>query len=66
MEQHSSIPSVSYRDAVGLSLLYDISQPKSQGSVKRWWEDASTMKDGKPLPTVLVANKVATSIYVIR
>ena len=62
MEKHSSVPSVYYRDAVGLLLVYDVSQPKSQDSVKRWWKDASTtvmMKDGRPLPTVLLANKVA-------
>ncbi|XP_065898287.1 ras-related protein Rab-32B-like isoform X2 [Dysidea avara] len=60
MEKHSSVPSVYYRDAVGLLLVYDVSQPKSQDSVKRWWKDASTtvmMKDGRPLPTVLLANK---------
>ena len=61
MEKHSSVPSVYYRDAVGLLLVYDISQPKSQGSVKKWREDASAtvmMKDGRPLPAVLLANKV--------
>jgi len=50
MEKYNNrIPSVYYRDAIGILLIYNVDNPQSLESVEKWWEDASiivTRKDG--------------------
>ena len=62
MEKYNNrIPSVYYREAIGILLVYNIDNPQSLDSVEKWWEDACTIvmrKDGRPIPAVLLANKV--------
>ncbi len=52
---------VYYKDAVGALLLYDVTQPATFQSVKRWKNDVDNkvlLDDGRPIPCVLIGNKV--------
>ena len=50
------------RDAFGAILMFDASNKQSLDSLLKWkqsLDNAVRLIDGKPIPTVLVANKVS-------
>ena len=52
---------VYYKDAVGALLLYDVTQPASFQSVKKWKLDVDQkvlLSDDRPIPCVLIGNKI--------
>lgn len=60
-ERFGQMTRVYYKDAVGALLLYDVTQPATFQSVKRWKNDVDNkvlLDDGRPIPCVLIGNKV--------
>lgn len=51
---------VYYREAVGALIVFDVTRASTFDAVLKWKEDLDTkvtLSDGKPVPTVLLANK---------
>ena len=52
---------VYYKEAVGAFIVFDATRPATFETVQRWKEDLAAkiqLKDGKPIPMFLIANKV--------
>jgi GTPase SAR1 family protein len=56
---------VYYKDSVGAFIVYDVTRPQTFDNVQHWKNDIDkkiTLPDGKPIPCVLLANKVITKM----
>lgn len=63
-ERFGSMTRVYFKDALGALICFDVTKLQTFEAVKKWKEDLDSkvsMPDGSPIPTVLVANKVACS-----
>ncbi|XP_060627117.2 ras-related protein Rab-38 [Anolis sagrei] len=59
-ERFGNMTRVYYRDAMGAFIVFDVTRPATFEAVTKWKEDLDTkltLPNGKPVPTVLLANK---------
>ncbi|XP_072051404.1 ras-related protein Rab-7L1-like [Amphiura filiformis] len=60
-ERFSSLTRVYYKDASACVIMFDVTQNKTFQSVIRWKDDVDSkvaLRDGTPIPCLLLANKV--------
>jgi small GTP-binding protein len=55
-ERFGNMTSVYYREAAGACVVYDVTRPGTLDTALKWRDDIET-KLGKPIPTLLLANK---------
>jgi Ras-related protein Rab-7L1 len=63
-ERYTSMTRVYYRDAHGCIVMFDLTNRTSFLNVVKWKRDFDSkcvMPDGAPIPTLLIANKVANT-----
>lgn len=59
---------VYYREAMGAFIVFDVTRPATFEAVTKWKEDLDSklvLPNGKPVPTVLLANKCGQGIDVL-
>lgn len=59
-ERFGNMTRVYYREAMGAFIVFDVTRPATFQAVTKWKEDLDTkltLPSGKPVPTVLLANK---------
>ncbi|XP_053160699.1 ras-related protein Rab-38 isoform X3 [Hemicordylus capensis] len=59
-ERFGNMTRVYYREAMGAFIVFDVTRPATFEAVTKWKEDLDTkltLPNGKPVPTVLLANK---------
>lgn len=57
---------VYYKEAVGAFVVFDVTRSATLEAVPKWKADLDAkvaLPDGRPIPTVLLANKVYNRIY---
>ena len=63
-ERVSSLTRVYYKDAAACVIMFDITQRKSFDNVMNWKNDVEkkvTLSNGRPIPCLLLANKVQSA-----
>ncbi|XP_042317082.1 ras-related protein Rab-38 isoform X3 [Sceloporus undulatus] len=67
-ERFGNMTRVYYREAMGAFIVFDVTRPATFEAVTKWKEDLDTkltLPNGKPVPTVLLANKCDQSKEVL-
>ena len=61
-ERFGNMTRVYYKEAVGCFIVYDVTRTSTFEAVERWKNDLDAkvhLRDGSPLPCILLANKVS-------
>lgn len=61
MGRFGSMTRVYYKEAVGAFVVFDVTRASTLEAVPKWKQDLDSkvvLPDGRPIPTVLLANKV--------
>jgi len=67
-ERFGNMTRVYYREAMGAFIVFDVTRPATFEAVTKWKEDLDSklvLPNGKPVPTVLLANKCDQGIDVL-
>lgn len=62
-ERFGNMTRVYYKEAVGAFIVFDVTRVATFDAVVKWKEDLDSkvqLSDGRPIPCILLANKVCT------